>query len=257
MRRAAIFALSIISAAAQFVTPVPAVMPSWLVPYPGASPQTREVGKGVESTYLVPAAAHEVLAHFRTLFASAGVPFKPSPAGHGFLIRAAAPECDLAIHISRWEPNTQVKIACSPRFASTQRIVDEQAAARSARAQNDPMKKFDNPVYPEPKPAQSPLSWPSWLVRVDGAKLPIERFSGQLRSSFLSGPPQEGIQYFYANLLASHGYRVTQGASAVPEQFGSWVQANAKPDPELGRNISIWVKIKPAGQNFTVELSLQ
>jgi hypothetical protein len=28
-------------------------------------------------------------------------------------------------------------------------------------------------------------------------------------------------------------------------------------DPELGRNISIWVKIKPDSQNFTVELSLQ
>jgi len=257
MRRAAVFALSMVSAAAQFVTPVPAVMPAWLTPYPGVSPQTRQAGKGVESIYLVPATAHDVLAHFRSLFASAGVQFEPSPAGHGFLIRAAAPECDLAIDISRWEPNTQVKINCSPRLASTQQILDEHAAARSALARNDPMKTFDNPVYPVPKPTLSPLSWPTWLVRVDGARLPVERFSGQLRSSFLSAPAREDIQYFYANLLALHGYRVTQGTSAVPEKFGSWVQGNISPDPELGRKISVWVKIKPAGQNFTVELSLQ
>ena len=257
MRQAALFALSIISAAAQFITPVPAVMPSWLTPYPGVSPETRQAGKGVESTYLAPSPAHDVLAHFRTLFASAGVPFEPSPAGHGFLIRAAAPECDLAIDISRWEPNTRVKVTCSPRLASTQHILDEHDAARSERARNDPMKKFDNPVYPEPKPAHAPLSWPSWLVRVDGARLPIEKVSGQLRSSFLSGPSREDIQYFYANLLASHGYRMTQGASAMPEKFGSWVLGTAKSDSDLGRNTSIWVKIKPAGQNFTVELTLQ
>jgi hypothetical protein len=86
MRRGVIFALSIVSAAAQFVTPVPAMMPS-----------------------------RDVLAHFQTLFASAGVPFEPWPAGHGFLIRAAAPECDLATEISRWEPNSDARSIRRPR----------------------------------------------------------------------------------------------------------------------------------------------
>jgi hypothetical protein len=39
--------------------------------------------------------------------------------------------------------------------------------------------------------------------------------------------------------------------------FGSWVQGTADPDPELGRKSVIWVKIKPAGQAFQVEITAQ
>jgi hypothetical protein len=257
MRLLLISALSIGCAAAQFVTPVPAVMPSWLAPYPGAFAPNKQMGNGVETSYTVAAAPRDVLTHFRTLFTSAGLPFEPSPLGYGFLIHEAAPECDLSISISRRDPNTAVKVTCSPRLASTERIANQQAQSRAERSHDDPMKKYDSPVYPEPKAPQAALRWPSWLVRTDGAKLTVEKFSGQLRSNFISSPTREGIQYFYAELLRSHGYRVKEGLAAVPEQFGSWVQANADPDNELGRRVSIWIKIKPAGGNFTVELSVQ
>ena len=242
---------------AQFVTPTPAVIPGWVVPYPGATAQTRQMGNASESTYSIPAPARDVLSHFRSQFASAGVPFQPEAMGYGFLIRTSVPEGELSISIERFEPNTRVKVTCSPRLAATARIEQEHAESIARQAQNDSMKKFDKPVYPQPKPPAPPLTWPSWLVRVDGAKLDIQKLQGQLRSSFVSRPTREAIQAFYANLLAQHGYRVKQGLAAVPEQFGSWVQANASPDAELGRNISVWVQIKPSGQNFNVELSLQ
>jgi hypothetical protein len=92
---------------------------------------------------------------------------------------------------------------------------------------------------------------------VDGARLPVEKLAGQLKSSFTSQPTREAIQAFYANLLSSHNYRVTQGLAAAPEKFGSWVHASATPDSQLGRNVVISIKIKPVGQNFTVELTLQ
>ena len=241
----------------QFVTPVPSAMPAWLVPYLGASPKNRRIGNSVESSYIVSAPPRDIVAHFRTLFESAGLPFQPSPMGYGFLIRESAPECSLAIDIRRLDPNTEVKVTCSPRLASTERIENQYAQARTERSQNNGMKKYDSPVYPQVKAAQPPLAWPSWLVRVDGAKLSVQKLSGQLKSNFMSGPPREGIEYFYAELLKSHGYRVTQGLAAVPEQFGSWLQATADPDSELGRRVSIWVKIKPDGQNFAVEISLQ
>jgi hypothetical protein len=249
------FALSTVCASAQFVTPVPSVMPSWLEPYPGASVQVRRVGNTAESSYTTAAPARDVLAHFRTLFASAGVAFEPSPAGFGFLIRAAIPECDLDIVISR-DPDTKVKVTCSPRLASTERILDRQARERAAQSQNDPMKRFDTPVYPQARAPQPPLVWPSWLVRVDGDRLAVKTFPGQLKSSFLSSSPREAIQAFYADLLSSQGYRVTQGLAAVPEQFGSFVEATADPDGQLHRRV-IRVKIRPAGPNFTVEISLQ
>jgi len=256
MRRLPIFAFCFGSAAAQFVTPVPSVMPTWLVPYPGVSAQTRRLGNSVESRYTVAAQPHEVLAHFRTMFATTGLPFQPSAAGHGFLINAAPPECDLNIAIERFDPETRVKVTCSPRFASTERILKEHEQSRAAQAQNDPMKRFDTPVYPEPKGPAPPLTWPSWLVRVDGARLPVEKFAGQLRSTFVSAPTREAIQAFYAGLLSSHNYRVSQSLAAVPEKFGSWVQGSSLDGEPSHRNV-VWVKIRPEGQNFSVEISVQ
>jgi hypothetical protein len=257
MRRLLVSAVSIGLAAAQFVTPVPSVMPAWLVPYPGASAQNRQILNTSESSYTVAAAPRDILTHFRNLFGSAGLPFQPDSMGYGFLIRAAAPECDLDISIRRREPDTMVRVRCSPRLAVNERIANQQAQERAEHAQTDPMKKFDSPVYPEAKAAVAPLSWPAWLVRVDGARLPVEKFPGRLKSSFRSSPTREGIQAFYADLLTSHGYRVTQRLAAVPEKFGSWVQGTSDANDQLGRRIVIWVKIRPAGQDFDVELSLQ
>jgi hypothetical protein len=233
-------------------------MPAWVVPYPGASAQNRQILNSVESTYTIAAAApHDVLGHFRTLFASAGLRFQPDPMGGGFLIRSAAPECDLEVVIRRRDSNTTVKVTCSPRLAANQYMTNLREQEKAASAQSDPMKKFDTPVYPQPKAPLPPLTWPSWLVRVDGARLPVEKLSGQLRSSFASRPTREAIQAFYADLLNSHNYRVTQGLAAVPEKFGSWVLGTANPDEQLGRKVVIWVKIRPAGEDFAVDLTLQ
>src|SRR5580704_4854113 len=180
LRCVLIAALSMACAAAQFVTPNPSVMPAWLVPYPGVPAENRRTGNSVESSYAVALPPHDVLAHFRTLFASAGLPFEPDPMGYGFLIRAAAPECDLDISIRRREPDTTVRVTCSPRLAVNERIASQRAQERSEHAQSDPMKKFDTPVYPEAKSAVVPLRWPSWLVRVDGDRLPVEKFPGRL-----------------------------------------------------------------------------
>jgi hypothetical protein len=257
LRRVSIFVLTAACCAAQFVTPVPAAMPAWLVPYPGASAQNRQMRNTAESTYSVARPARDILAHYRGLFASAGLPFQPDAMGYGFVIRAAAPECDLDISIKRVEPDTSVRVTCSPRLAANEQMANLRAEQRAERAESDPMKKFDEPVYPKAKAPAAPLSWPAWLVRVDGASLAVEKFAGQLRSSFTSAPTREGIQAFYAGLLSAHGYRVTQGLAAVPEKFGSWVLGSGERENEPGRRAVIRVNIKPAGGNFTVELSLQ
>jgi len=250
-------ALSVACAAAQFVTPVPAELPAWLAPYPGANPANRKMANSVESSYTVAAPARDVLAHFRSLFASAGVTFRPDSMGYGFFIRAAAPECDLAISIQRRDPGTSVKVNCSPRLAVNDRMANLHEQERAEHAQSDPMKKFDSPVYPQPKPPEAPLTWPSWLVRVDGARLPVEKHPGQLRSSFTSLPTREAIQAFYADLLGSHNFRVTRSVAQVSEKSGSWVEGSSGPDNEFGRRVVIWVKIRPAGKDFVVDISMQ
>ena len=177
--------------------------------------------------------------------------------GGGFLIRSAAPECDIEVSIRRRDSNSEVKVTCSPRLAANEYMANLHAQERAAQAQSDPMKKFDTPVYPQPKAPLPALAWPGWLVRVDGAALAVSKSAGRLSSSFVSAPTRDAIQAFYAGLLALHRYRVTQGLAAAPEQFGSWVQATADPDSQLGRRVVVWVKIRPAGNDFNVELTLQ
>ena len=84
MRCVLIAALSMACAAAQFVTPNPSVMPAWLVPYPGVSAENRRTGNSVESSYTVAVAPHDVLAHFRRLFAIRRPAVSARPHGFGF-----------------------------------------------------------------------------------------------------------------------------------------------------------------------------
>jgi hypothetical protein len=245
MKRLAILVLAVGCSAGDFATPVPSVMPAWVRPYPGVSAENLRKGNSVESSFSVAVAPHDVLSHYRALFKAAGVPFEPDPTGGGFLIRAPIPECDLEIAIRRRDSDTSVHVTCSPRLAATQRILDEHAQARAAQEREGGMKKFDSPVYPVPK---TPLAWPSWLVCVDGTKLRIEKLPGQLRSSFRAPASREAVQAYYARLFAAHRYNVTSGL---------WLQGDADPDAQLGRRVLIQVRIKPLGEDFTVEITLQ
>jgi len=74
---------------------------------------------------------------------------------------------------------------------------------------------------------------------------------------FSVAPPRYAIEVFYADLLGAYGYHVNKSPSNSPEVFGSWVEGTADPDAELGRKTVIWVKIKPAGQNFNIEITVQ
>jgi hypothetical protein len=185
-----------------------------------------------------------------------GLAFKPNDTGDGFFVRVAAAECDLAISIRARAAQTEVKVTCSPKAPLDERLVQLPAHETGAPKETTSMKKFDKPVYPDAK-AQAALVWPAWLVRVDGARLEVRRLQGQLKSTFTSAPTREDIESFYAKLLDAQNYKVTKGQAAAPDQFGSWLQATADPDPAMGRKVVIWIKIKPAGKDFDVEITVQ
>src|SRR5260370_14185042 len=95
--------------------------------------------------------------HFRQLFATAALPFQPSAAGNGFLIRAAPQECDLFIRIRRMDAGTAVQVTCTagPGRDQTRRALEP--AEESHRGRIDSMEKYDRPVYPQPTPPIPPL----------------------------------------------------------------------------------------------------
>jgi hypothetical protein len=235
----------LIALAPSILAAAPPMIPAWLAPYPGASPQTRESPVLLESSYSVSAPVHEVTAYYRNLFDSAGLAFEKSTFGYGLTISAAPPECDLSISIRRRDAGSEVRVTCAMKMPGTERIREQRATAEAERqSRGDPMKRFDNPVYSE----QTAPVWPSWLVRVDGAALEYRKAAGRLVSTFASQPTREAIAAFYSALLTAHGYRMSGG--------GSWLVATARPDLDLGRNTTIWVKVKPAGSLLTVELSV-
>jgi hypothetical protein len=230
-------------------------MPAWLVPYPGVTAQSRQTANGAETAYMVDAPVQVVLAYFRKLFAGKKLPFAPNDTGDGYFIRVAAAECDLAISIRARDADTAVKVTCSPQTALDERLVQLPAHNAGPPKETTAMKKFDRPVYPDAVLAA--IVWPAWLVRVDGAKLATRKGQGQLKSTFEAAPPRGDIEAFYEKLLDLHGYRVMKGAAVAADKFGSWVQATADPDTQLGHKVVIWVKVKPAGTNFDVEITVQ
>ena len=241
--------------------------PGWLIPYPGASAETKQLSDGVEVSYSAAATPREVISWFRKVFADNGLKFEPMPTGDGYFARVGAPECGLAVSIRARAghstvddpPNTAVRLTCTAKGTVNQGTGNGQVwqAVKDPPVHDttDAMKKFDKPVYPDAKAAA--LKWPSWLVAVDGGRLAVERYSGLLKSSFTAAPPRFATEVFYADLLDAHGYHVNKSPANSAEVFGSWVEGTADPDAELGRKTVIWIKMKPAGKAFQVEITVQ
>jgi hypothetical protein len=240
-------------------------MPTWLSPYPGADEQTRRLGPLVESSYTAAAPPRDVLSHFRQLFAAAGMPFQPSAAGNGFMIRASPPECDLFIRIRRMEAGTAVQVTCS---AGTGRDQAQRTLAQAGESHHDrinSMEKYDRPVYPQPKrpvPPMPPLAWPPWLLRIDGERLDVQKgidgvMMHYLKSSFLCALPRNDIQTYYADLLNSNGYPVSlRSLASTPKDRKAWVEGAQYLEGRAGRRFVIRIDLTPADDLVTVELRM-
>jgi hypothetical protein len=239
-------------------------MPAWISVYPGATEQTRGLGPLVESTYTAAAPPRDVLSHFRKLFAAAGLPFQPGAAGNGFMIRAAPPECDLFIRIRRMEDGTAVQVTCTagPGREQAQRALAH--AQDSHRGHIDAMEKYDRPVYPQPKRSvpMPPLTWPSWLLRIDGERLEVQTgvdgvMMHYLKSSYLCALPRNDIQTYYADLLNSNGYPVyLRSLASTPKNRKAWVEGAQSLEGRAGRRFVIRIDLTPADELVTVDLRM-
>ncbi|MGA9671678.1 MAG: hypothetical protein WBQ94_20880 [Terracidiphilus sp.] len=89
--------------------------PSWLVNYPGVTPDERSNGSLVEKTYIVDAEPMEVEGHYRELFEARGLTFQPSWDGMGMSARIEVPECVLLIVIRKRPDGTLTKVSCAAK----------------------------------------------------------------------------------------------------------------------------------------------
>ena len=264
-------------------------MPEWLVPYPGASGQTRSSAVLAESTYETAARPADVLAHYQKLFEAAHLSFQPSLDGIGTVIRASAAECDLLLTVRERGPATAVRVNCAAKSASMvavppppkpaaaprgstyqERVAQMQEDSIRARERNEEkarehiqgMEKYDQPYVPPPKAARPAPVWPRWLVGPDG--LPLETQKGTdrvgmktLTAAFVTRSSRNDIQAYYAGLLEANGYLVySKTPPSWPQNRNATVEARYFPRGDPGPRFVIHVELTPLDQAQQAEIRM-
>jgi hypothetical protein len=226
------------------------VMPPWLKPYPGVSPETKRTNTTVESSYVVSAAPKDVVAHFQALFDDQGIPIDSIGAPEGFYLHAEPAECNVDIAILHNDKGTSVKVTCASKMGSAPPPIMMQA----------------NPGDAEPDAAKKPgaagakasaLVWPDWLTRVDGAKLAGRKVGSQFKGAYTTAEAAKDILSYYMDLLNSHDYQVSEVLPTGADDYGNSLLATLEPATKTGHKTVITVKLKPAGGSFAVEIGIQ
>ncbi len=226
-------------------------IPDWLEPYPGATPQTHNFSTFVDSNYKTTAEPSGVVEHYRTLFTAAGLPFFPQKDPIGTTIHGDTPACDLKIDIRKFAGATVVHVTCSqPRLREA-----EEKAMRN-------MAKYDQPVYPQPRPPMPALAWPAWLVRCDGAALAAHKGVDRFRLNYLlaeydCAADRQQIVDFYAEMLQANGYTVTlKTATILPLDRAGAVEGVRYTGAKPGPRFTIRAEIAPIDGAFHVSVRI-
>jgi hypothetical protein len=246
MKRLLISVLFMASAAGQLGAQV---MPSWLTAYPGATPENNRTDTAVSSSYTVAAMPKDVVAHFQKIFDAQGIPIDSIGAPEGFYLHAEPAECNVDISIVRGDKDTAVKVICKSKAGVVQQIIMQPVEDQSDQ----------QPGKDAARPGAKPglLVWPDWLVRVDGGKPAVRKVGNQFKGTFTADPPRHDIEVFYMDLLNGHGFAVSENLPSGLDDYGNWLEGTSDPNPKTKRSTVIQIRMKPAGQKFSVEITVQ
>ena len=272
----------------------PLSIPSWLVSFPGTTPQTKTSSGYFESTYEVSAKPQEIITHYKKLFEAQGLPFQPNFDGMGTAIRGETREYSLLLLIRPQGSGSWVQVSgaakstgnagatatvvntspAQPRASSMpsieQRKAEMQEQTRKVleqdrekhREQIRAMEKYDRPVYPRPKGQPPALVWPAWLGATDGSRIEsrkgVDQFGRKfLRSAFTADGGRAAIQAYYADLLNANGYPVRiQSIASAPRDRKGWVEGERYVNGTSGPKTVMRVDLVPAGDLISVELRI-
>ena len=133
------------------------------------------------------------------------------------------------------------------------------------RKSTEHMQKYDKPVAPRPRPA---VSWPAWLVHIEGQQLRVQKTSSSwMSASYTTNMDSESIRAFYADLLSYNGYsvdpvfsggsRLRTGSSA--DHMGS-VRGVSYPNGSPGPRVEILIQFRPVnmrGSDLPMKVDLK
>jgi len=262
-------------------------MPSWLVPYPGATAEIRNFQAYLEAGYATSASPGAVVDHYRKLFESANLPFQPNSDGIGTNIRGAAAECDLLISIRSQAAGTAVRVSCaekSPQYneavtTTTSRPTPVRRAARTAQnpqpSSDEILTRHQQKVAElgihrtyEDAPAP-PLVWPAWLVDMNHTHPPLASGvdkSGHefLRARYITSSPMTAIRALYTDLLRANGYTINSSSistghtvSGIQQNANGHVEGYTYPDGTPGPRTEIRVHFSRSHLNDPIEVDMR
>ena len=157
-----------------------------------------------------------------------------------------------------------------PRPSSSSR--SQEAADDFERKSTEHMQKYDQPVAPRKGPPVPGLSWPSWLVHIEGQPLRMQKSVNNssmtaFTSSYTTNMDSDSIRAYYADLLTYNGYSVDPIYTNVPRvrsnspasHMGS-VKGVSYPSGNPGPRIEILVQFRPVdmrGSNLPMKVDLR
>jgi hypothetical protein len=59
------------------------------------------------------------------------------------------------------------------------------------------------------------------------------------------------------DLLNGHGFAVSENLPSGLDDYGNWLEGTSDPNPKTKRSTVIQIRMKPAGQKFSVEITVQ
>jgi hypothetical protein len=227
-------------------------LPPWLVVYPGADAETNSLPEKTEVTYHTSAPVAGVIEHYREVFSAADVAFQPRMFGSSAIVNSVAPGRNLTIQIEKRRDSTFVRVTCTPRPD-----IPHYSEADAIHK----MEKYDQPVYPKPRPPMPPLTWPEWLRQYDGTPTPIERGVDRfklnyLRIEFTSSGDRAEIQKYYSDLLNAHDFPVTIESPSITPAVRPVIVEGTHRFGDPGPRFVAHVEITPMNGKFRVEVRI-
>ena len=247
------------------------VLPSWLLVYPGAN-VTRQNLSAMSVVFFTTTDPREtVLDHYRQSFEENGLPFSPTSNRFANTVRATTDCGELSISIASRKSGSSVRVSCSvklqPRVVKStgnheQDVANMMEVHRQAAAEMGIGRA--RPAAPAP-----PLSWPAWLVDVEGG-LPATRKgadqagNGMLGAHYVSGSPMSQIFSFYKDLLSTNGYQVYRGyvktgqtQAGIKQNAIGCVEGSLYPDGSPGPRSEIRVDFSRMNLNDPINVKIR
>jgi len=157
-----------------------------------------------------------------------------------------------------------------PRPSTPSRL--QEVADDFERKSTEHMQKYDQPVAPRKGPPVPGLSWPSWLVHIEGQPLRMQKNVNNssrtaFTSSYTTNMDSDSIRAYYADLLTYNGYsvdpiytNVQRVRSNSPASHMGSVKGVSYPSGNPGPRIEILVQFRPVdmrGSNLPMKVDLR